>query len=239
MDEHPFTLILDDETTGLGNAALRLLRMGIDVFYAADPDEAVLFCGQPEADGIRLVMFPETLDLGVLSRVLSRLPANRYGPTTSLVAVGELAEESRQDELRKLGVEWVLRVPFEDSALRWVANEARFEQEHLSKRRFPRAPTDLICRASWGIRHSKDLVCSALSKGGAFLETQSPLEIGHRIKLRLQLPDGPLTVKAIVANHEDGDPLRPSGMGVTFLDLDTVEEKLGSYVSARLAEFML
>lgn len=238
MDEHPFTLILDDETTGLGPAALRLLRMGIDVFYAADPDEAVLFCGQSEAAGVRAVMLPEMLDLDILGRVLPRLPANRDGSITSLVAVGELADEVRLVELRKAGVDRVLRTPFDDSALRWVANEARFENEHLPKRRFSRAPTDLLCRASWGLRR-KDLVCSTLSKGGAFLETPSPLEIGHRIKLRIPLPDEPLTVKAVVANHGASGSLRPSGMGVTFLDAVTDEDPLGSYVSARLAEFLL
>ncbi|MBW2242451.1 MAG: PilZ domain-containing protein [Deltaproteobacteria bacterium] len=238
MDDHPFTLILDDASTGLGRAALRLLRMGIDVFYAADPDEAVLFCRQAEAGGVRAVMLPEELDLAILGRVLPRLPANRDGSITSLVAVGELADEKRLAELRKAGVDRVLRTPFDDSALRWMANEARFEHEHQPKRRFSRAPTDLLCRASWGIRR-KDLVCSTLSKGGAFLETPSPLEIGQKIKLRIPLPDGPVSLKCVVANHAVGASLRPSGMGVTFLEPATGEDPLSSFVTARLAEFLL
>ena len=238
MENHPFTLILDDASTGLGNAALRLLRMGIDVFYAADPDEAVLFCRQSEAGGVRAVMVPETLDLAILGKVLPRLPANQDRSITSLVAVGELADEERLAELRKAGIDRILRTPFDDSALRWVANEARFENEHQPKRQFPRAPTDLLCRASWGIRR-KDLVCSTLSKGGAFLETPSPLEIGQKIKLRIPLPNGPVSLKCVVANHEVGASLRPSGMGVTFLEPATGEDPLGSFVSARLAEFLL
>ncbi|MCP5057602.1 MAG: PilZ domain-containing protein [bacterium] len=238
MEDHPFTLILDDASTGLGNAALRLLRMGIDVFYAADPDEAVLFCRQSEAGGVRAVMVPETLDLAVLGKVLPRLPANKDRSITSLVAVGELADEKRLGELRKAGIDRALRTPFDDSALRWVANEARFENEHQPKRQFSRAPTDLLCRASWGIRR-KDLVCSTLSKGGAFLETPSPLEIGQKIKLRIPLPNGPVSLKCVVANHEMSASLRPSGMGVTFVEPATGEDPLGSFVSARMAEFML
>ncbi|MCP3984192.1 MAG: hypothetical protein GY723_07370 [bacterium] len=238
MDQPPFTLILDDASTGLGNAALRLLRMGIDVFYAADPDEAVLFCRQSEACGIRAVMFPEMLDLAILERVVPRLPSNRDGSITSLVAVGELADEKRLAQLRKAGVDRALHMPFDDSALGWVTNEARFENEHQPKRRFSRAPTNLLCRASWGIRR-KDLICSTLSKGGAFLETPSPLEIGHRIKLSIPLPGGPLKLKSVVANHAMDGSLRSSGMGVTFLEPASAEGPLGSYVSARLAEFLL
>ncbi len=237
MDELPFTLILDDESTGLGSVALRLLRLGIDVFYAPDPDEAVLFCGQPEARGVRALMFPERLDLEALGRVLPRVPANADGTITSLVAVGELVDDALLDRLRKAGVDRCLRVPFDDSTLRWVANEARFDKKHQPKRQHPRAPTDLLCRASWGLKR-KDLVCSTLSLGGAFLETPTPLDVGQKIKLRIPLPSGALTLRAVVANQADGSGLRSTGMGVTFLEPGSQEE-LAAYVGSRLAEFSL
>ena len=240
MDELPFTLILDDETTGLGEVALRLLRLGIDVFYANDPDEAVLFCSQKEAATVRAVMFPDNLDVAILARVVPRLPASREGPGPSLVAIGELSDEDRIQELRKAGVDRVLRPPFDDGTLRWIANTARFENDHHPKRQHQRAPTNLLARASWGLRR-KDLLCSTLSVGGAFLETPSPLEVGARVKLKLPLPAGDLTLKSVVANHtaEPGD-IRTSGMGVTFLGPSESErEHLAAYVAQRATEFLL
>ncbi|MAE93138.1 MAG: hypothetical protein CL910_00615 [Deltaproteobacteria bacterium] len=240
MDEQPYTLILDDETTGLGDIALRLLRLGIDVFYANDPDEAVLFCSQEEAVTVRAVIFPETLDLAALGRVVPRLPVSSEGPGPSVVVMGDLADEDRIFELRKAGVDRVLRPPFDDGTLRWIANAARFENEHHPKRQHQRAPTSLLARASWGLKR-KDLVCSTLSVGGAFLETPSPLEVGARIKLKLPLPGGDLTLKSVVANHTDGaGELRTCGMGVTFLGPSEEErERLAAYVAQRTHEFLL
>lgn len=240
MAELPFTLILDDETTGLGDVALRLLRLGIDVFYANDADEAVLFCSQEEARTVRAVMFPENLDVAILDRVVPRLPASSEGPGPSLVAVGELADEDRIGKLRKAGVDRVLRPPFDDGTLRWIANAARFESDHHPKRQHERAPTHLLARASWGLRR-KHLLCSTLSVGGAFLETPSPLEVGARVKLKLPLPAGDLTLKSVVANNTSGPgDLRTSGMGVTFLEpSDEKRERLAAYVVQRTAEFLL
>ncbi len=245
MNEVPFTLVLDDESTGLGDAALRLLRLGVDVFYANDPDEAIVFCSQPEARLVRAVMFPEGLATDALERVVSRLPATAEGAGPSLVAVGELADDHRLVELRKAGAERALRPPFDDATLRWVVNAARFEHDHEPKRRHTRAPTNLLARASWGLKR-KDLVCSSLSPGGAFLETPSPLNEGTRIKLKLPLPSGSVTLKAVVANHSEGrgegtsGELRPAGMGVTFLDPGEADRSaLAEYVQARLAEFVV
>ncbi len=240
MAQAPFTLILDDESTGLGEVALRLLRMGIDVFYANDPDEAVLFCGQKEARLIRAVMFPEALDVDALARVIPRLPTDPNEPRPSLVAVGDLEDEDRIAELRKTGANRALRLPCDDGTLRWLVNEARFEHDHHPKRQFHRAPTSMLVRASWGLKR-KDLVCSTVSAGGAFLETPTPLDVGTRIKLKLPLPDGTVQVKAVVANQSSGPPdLRGVGMGVTFLDPGESElDALRSFVAARCAEFVL
>ncbi len=240
MDETPFTLILDDESTGLGEVALRLLRLGIDVFYANDADEAVLFCSQTEAQMIRAIMFPEDLDLSHLAKVVPRVPVAELGTGPSLVAVGELADEDRILELRKFGVDRALRPPFDDSTLRWISNAARYENDHHPKRCHQRAPTNLLARASWGLKR-KDLVCSTLSCGGAFLETPTPLAIGSRIKLRLPIAGGKLTVKAVVANHAEGVPdLRGEGMGVTFLNPGESERSaLSAYVTDRTSDFVL
>ncbi len=240
MAQAPFTLILDDESTGLGELALRLLRMGIDVFYANDPDEAVLFCGQKEARLIRAVMFPEALDTSFLARVVPRLPSDPNEPGPSLVAVGALEDEERRAELRKTGANRALRLPCDDGTLRWMANEARFEHDHHPKRQFHRAPTSLLARASWGLKR-KDLVCSTLSAGGAFLETPSPLETGTRVKLKLPLPSGTIQLKAVVANQASGPPdMRGVGMGVTFLEPGAAErDALRAFVVERTTEFVL
>src|SRR5688572_25461880 len=75
-----------------------------------------------------------------------------------------------------------------------------------------------------------------LSKGGIFLETQRPLEIGARVSLAFQVPGlGALEVEGIVAWVRVGsaDGL-PDGMGVQFEALD---EKHGGRIDEMVRGF--
>ncbi len=62
MSEGRCALIVDDEANSLGDVALRLIRIGIDVFYAKDRAEAWLLA-QQEAAQIRLLLCPPTIGL--------------------------------------------------------------------------------------------------------------------------------------------------------------------------------
>src|SRR5215472_18732072 len=61
-----------------------------------------------------------------------------------------------------------------------------------------------------------------LSKGGIFLETQTPLEPGEHVSLKFDVPgEGPLEVEGVVAWVRSNDPSGlPNGMGIQFAELD-------------------
>jgi len=76
-----------------------------------------------------------------------------------------------------------------------------------------------------------------LSKGGIFLETSTPLEIGARVSLEFDVPgSGPLIVEGVVAwvrlAHPDN---LPDGMGVQFERLD---EKHGEHIDEMVRSFV-
>ncbi len=66
-----------------------------------------------------------------------------------------------------------------------------------------------------------------ISKGGLFVNTRSPLEIGSEIKLIVSLPDGEFPFDLIgrvtwVNAPKDGRSPGPApGMGIEFLDVDS------------------
>jgi type IV pilus assembly protein PilZ len=76
-----------------------------------------------------------------------------------------------------------------------------------------------------------------LSKGGIFLETSTPLEIGEHITLEFEVPGaGKLDVTGIVAwvRKDSGDGL-PDGMGVQFEHLDV---QYGARIDGMVRTFM-
>ncbi len=63
-----------------------------------------------------------------------------------------------------------------------------------------------------------------ISKGGLFIRTSLPLEVGTRVRLRLTLPDGdaPFALDGVVrwtATARDKEKATP-GMGIEFLEFD-------------------
>jgi uncharacterized protein (TIGR02266 family) len=76
-----------------------------------------------------------------------------------------------------------------------------------------------------------------LSKGGIFLQTQTPLPIGNRVKLKLHVPaiDDPLELEATVAWVRDKATADgPTGMGLEF---DTMEEPYGDVIDRVVRSF--
>jgi hypothetical protein len=241
-DEARHALILDDETACLGPAALQLIRMGIDVYYAKDPDEASLLCRQPEvAAAARALVFPESVAGSAVCAIARRLGQGPRSHPLGLVAVGELEDEDRCAALRKAGVTWVLRTPYDESTLRWVVNAAMCPFERGGSRNHVRVPTSLLARAFLGQRR-KDLLLSTLSVGGAFLETPLPFPIGTQLRLEIPLPEGPVEVRALVGHRaEAGEAGRrgfPSGMGVLFETLPpATRDAIARFVAQRERHF--
>jgi len=91
------------------------------------------------------------------------------------------------------------------------------------KRKDPRYEVDLKVDYA-----SKDIFVSNyvsnISKGGIFIQTESPLPIRSKIQLKIFLPDTKVTiaVKGMVAWNYDikkGSGKISSGMGIRFVDL--------------------
>lgn len=76
-----------------------------------------------------------------------------------------------------------------------------------------------------------------LSKGGIFIKTSLPLEVGTRVRLRLTLPDGdaPFALDGVVkwVSTLREREKHPAGMGVEFVDFsDEVKAKIESLIHA-------
>jgi uncharacterized protein (TIGR02266 family) len=91
----------------------------------------------------------------------------------------------------------------------------------VADRRLPRLPISLevAYRTAGAFLVSYSV---NLSKGGIFLETQSPLEPGESVTLKFEVPgEGPLEVEGVVAWVRSNDPSGlPNGMGIQFAALD-------------------
>lgn len=212
-------LVVDDAEGHLGGLALRLIRLGLDGFYAADPGEAWLLA-QQEAARIRLVLLAPGVDLRGLERVTGELAERSPETPASLLVVGPRPEEERCEELRKAGVFWALWEPWDEGALRTALSGAMAAlPEAASTRRCPRFPTTLLGRVFKGI-HRRDGVVSSLSEGGAFLETPHPFETGTPVTLEIESEEGSIVTKAeVIYGHEPGGDAprkHPAGMGLAF-----------------------
>ncbi len=215
-------LVVDDAGRSLGELALQLTRLGIDCFYAPDPQEAWLLAKQ-EARRIRLLLLPPEIDLNGLESVLAVLAEREPDLPRSLLVLGPRPGEERRDELRKAGVYWAVWEPWDESALRMaLAGAMSARPEAASSRCHPRFPTRYLGRAFKGVQRQDGLV-SSLSEGGAFLETPSPFQPGTPITLEIEVDEGSIVTKAeVLYIHEAGAGAgQAAGMGVGFGELSS------------------
>jgi hypothetical protein len=233
MTDPQCTLIVDDEEKTLAELPLRILRIGVDVFYTRNWEEALLLARE-EAPRIRALLFPASVDFDRIRAVADALRSTAREVPRSLVAVGPKADEPTRARLRKGGVELAVWEPFDESGLRQVLSSALEAREHGDQREVPRFPTTLLARTFSGIRR-KDVIVSTLSLRGAFLETPFPFLPETQITLEVALPDGQLLTKATVvysrSGREPAPPGHPPGMGIVFADLDpAVEDRLRRFL---------
>ena len=221
-------LVIDDPAWGgLGEVALRLIRLGVDSFYAPEPGEAWLLA-QQEASRIRLLLLAPGVSLREIEAIRNELAEREPDLPRSCLVVGPRPEDERREELRKAGIYWALGEPWDQSALRMALVGAMAAlPESASLRRHERFPTTLLGRAFKGV-HRQDVLVSSLSEGGAFLETPHPFEAGTRITLEIEGAGGSIVTKAeVVLQGEPGDRRNLAGMGVSFGELTaTARERL-------------
>ncbi len=227
MPDAPCALIIDDEQNTLGEVALRLLRLRIDLFYSKEPGEALLLA-QQEADRIRTLLFPATVDIDEIKPILESLDSLKPEIDHVLIVMGERPGDATRERLRAGGVERALWKPFDESALRSVVSDSMVCLDAIHPRKDVRLPTTLLGRAFIGAKR-KDAIVATLSMGGAFLEIPSPFPEGSQMSLAIALPGGSVNVRAQVVNAHypgsDAASQQPCGMGVQFLNLAGADEE--------------
>jgi hypothetical protein len=233
-------LVVDDAKGGLGQVALRLIRLGIDSYYAKDVVEAWLLA-QQEADDIRVLLVAPGADLGGVARILALLRGDGSELPRSVVAIGPCPDEATRAGLRVTGVEWALWEPYDESALRMVLSNAMAPTFEGEPRRVQRLPTTLLGRAFKGL-HRKDGVVCSLSTDGAFLEMPHPYEDGTRITLEIDVEGESIVTKAEVRYTIErggaGASAYPAGMGVAFREIaPDARDRLARYLAEQNRRF--
>ena len=96
-------LVVDDEKGSLGDLALRLVRLGFDVLFAAEADEAALLARQ-EGEILRGALLPSTVGAkGVASLVEAIGPHTGIGPS-SVALLGARVDEEAIEAFKALGL---------------------------------------------------------------------------------------------------------------------------------------
>ena len=95
-----------------------------------------------------------------------------------------------------------------------------------AQRQYPRLVGDRLAQAQLNHREDlRQLWVHDISKGGVFIETNEPPGTGTRLEVRLETPDGSLSLHGLVVHVIDEASASsfnmPPGVGVQFVDLDT------------------
>ncbi|MFV2081564.1 MAG: TIGR02266 family protein [bacterium] len=105
------------------------------------------------------------------------------------------------------------------------------------RRQHPRIPVRVEVFYGHGADFASDYMLN-VSRGGLFIETFSPLDIGTRIDLRFSLPafTNIFNVKGeVVWKRPAGQGTSPPGMGVQFVEVDKKDaELIDSFVRSQV-----
>ena len=93
------------------------------------------------------------------------------------------------------------------------------------QRRYPRLVGDRLAQVELNHREDlRQLWVHDISKGGVFVETEEPPPTGTRLEVRLQTPDGTLSLHGSVVHVVDQESAKrfnmPAGVGLQFVDLN-------------------
>ena len=236
MQYQRLALILDDEAGQIGELALLLVRLGVNVLYANDFDEAVLLTREA-AGNVGAVIIPSGQATAWLPMILKRMRV----PPEALVPAGERPDDATLESLRSQGVRWVLRLPDEDRAVRFVVTSAMSETDATEIRFYLRLPTELKGSVQHG---SLERPCEIrnLSPGGALVAMEPLFPVGSRIMLRLGLDNSSLSLCARVAWSTECTGVHPVEtspvMGISFDDLDPeARDVLSRFLEGEIQRF--
>jgi hypothetical protein len=229
---------------GFGDAfdplAGRLLLLNLRALRADWAADAVGLV-ERSAEPVRAGLLPAEHSFRDLRHDLDRLRS--IAPGIEFVVIGQRPDAAGIDALRKAGVRLCLWEGADESALRFVLNQALFDPTRGNQRTELRVPTGMIARVFAASGEKAALVYN-LSLGGAFLETHRPTMSGGHVKVEIPLPGNKLTLPArVVSTNVPGNLQRPNlplGMGVEFVDLaPEARASLERYIADRAAQFRL
>lgn len=149
---------------------------------------------------------------------------------TPVIMVTSEADAGTDQQVMDLGAFKILHKPVAAHQIRDAVNEAMNQPaaeppEFQEKRSAPRLRIELTAMLSSA--PSVELVTFDISPHGAFLITDSPLDVGTSVMLSIELPHlpEPLSVTATVAHRRDEPAgVMPAGFGVRF-DHDSPEQE--------------
>jgi hypothetical protein len=241
-DYERFALIIDPQAAALGDVAVRLLGLGIDLLYAADLNEATLLATQ-ESQRLGAVLIPSSFDVDLVEELISRICSKLAEGSRALIIAGPEREPEFVERLREHGVQWAVCEPYDDRDLRFVMTAAMSTGHTGERRKHLRIPMNIETAVFMG-RHRKQVVVHDLSVTGAYFATPYPLLEGSRISLEIPLPNGPVLGNGLVANSKSADrpgrPDVPEGMGVSFTNLSPgSSERLQAFIEGWIERFRL
>jgi len=220
-DSERRVLLLDADARDLAPMALRLMRIGIDVHYTSDFDEARLLARQEEGRVRMVVISPATDAVRLAS--FSRWLARELSPAPTIVVVGAEPPAAQREALRKAGVHRVLWSPLDDGELRYWLSSAMALPTDVSDRASARVPANLMAWLRVGSRRIVGVV-SNLSATGAFIELDDPPPMGDSLRIEFELPPTRARLFCKVVHSRPAEVTggfeQPAGVGVEFQWVD-------------------
>ncbi len=221
MSDARRAFVVDAADNRLGEVALRLLRLGIDLHYSADLAEAWLLA-EDVAKDVRLLILNPRVPAEKIAALEERLCSCSPDIARTLMVIGRQPDDATRARLREAGVELALWEPYDEVELRAALQAAMAPHSgNPNSRKHPRIVTTLLARASMGLLRT-DAIVSSLSLGGAFLEAPEPFPEGVDFTLEIALPEEIVSVQAKVIYTSERTPQSAlaAGMGVSFASVD-------------------
>jgi len=228
-EELHLVLVVDDAAGRMGRVAWILLQAGFDTLHGALPDEAWLLARQ-ESKRIGLLVLPAAADPDTIQSIVSELPKE-----VRTLVVGPQPSPEVREALRSAGAQRAVWEPWEEQTLTYVVREMLGAPRQGTARKAVRVPVHLEAVVSAKSGKGSAQV-TALSEGGAFLETDMSCSEGDEVDVEFWLPDGPVAARASVRSlrrDEPGERDAP-GFGVAFTRVAHAEaERLSAFVRDR------
>jgi diguanylate cyclase (GGDEF)-like protein len=222
----PCVLVFDDHDESLSSVTQRMICLGIQVHHTSEPDEARAII----EDGARvhIVVASPQSELLIASELVECVAKESGDILPSLLVLGEEPTVERLEQIRTARPRWVVWAPFDDTELRFFMNAA-VSLQYADSPRQTRVPLDAPVYIRAGARRDSG-VLSSLSAAGGFIQTSEVYKPDETLRLELDLPTGRMRVFAKVLYSQSGEEesvvFAEQGIGVHFLDLDAITERV-------------